>query len=220
MNLVTTPGHRKDHTRVYTLPGLLLALLLGLSLTAQAGPRLLVMGDSLSAAHGMESSSGWVALLAERLQHDWPQAEVTNGSISGETTAGGLSRLPKLLQQAQPQLVVLELGANDGLRGYPLREMRNNLRRVIELSRDAGAEVLLLGMQIPPNYGPRYSNQFQQTYTQLSDELDVPLVPFFLDGVAGIPDLNQADGIHPTAPAQPKLLDNVWPYVAEWLEGM
>ncbi len=215
MTLITTLLHRKDHTLFFPL---LLAGLLLSALPALAEPRLLVMGDSLSAAYGMDANKGWVALLNGRLQDDWPEATVTNGSISGETTAGGLARLPKLLQQAQPQLVVLELGANDGLRGYPLREMRNNLRRAIELSRDAGAEVLLLGMQIPPNYGPRYSNQFQQTYTELADELDVPLVPFFLDGVAGDPDLNQADGIHPTAPAQPRLLENIWPYVEQWLE--
>ncbi|MYM62918.1 arylesterase [Pseudomaricurvus sp. HS19] len=215
MTLVTTLLHRKDHN-VFLRP-LLVILLLG-AMPVLAEPRLLVMGDSLSAAYGMDAAKGWVALLNGRLQDDWPEAEVTNGSISGETTAGGLARLPKLLQQAQPQLVVLELGANDGLRGYPLREMRNNLRRAIEMSREAGAEVLLLGMQIPPNYGPRYSNQFQQTYSELAEELEVPLVPFFLDGVAGDPELNQADGMHPTAPAQPRLLENIWPYVEQWLE--
>lgn len=186
-----------------------LSLWLIAPLVATAEPRLLVLGDSLSAAYGMEIQQGWVSLLEQRMASKYPY-KVINASVSGETTGGGLARLPALLEQHQPRLVIVELGGNDGLRGYPLNIMKQQLARIIENSRAAGAEVLLVGMQIPPNYGPRYTNQFRDTYTQLAAQYDLPLVEFLLADVALNPQLMQKDGIHPTAEAQEKMLDNVW----------
>jgi acyl-CoA thioesterase-1 len=177
---------------------------------AATGP-VLVLGDSLAAAYGIRSDDGWVNLLRGRLQQASPPREVVNASISGETTAGGLARLPKLLEQHKPALVVVELGANDALRGLPLGAPRENLTRIITLSTQAGARVLLLGIEIPTNYGPQYRDGLRAMYRDLAAEFKLPLVPFLLDGVALDPDLMQADGLHPTAAAQPKLLDNVWP---------
>ncbi|MCR6653343.1 MAG: arylesterase [Cellvibrionaceae bacterium] len=186
-----------------------LSLWLIAPLVATAEPRLLVLGDSLSAAYGIEVQQGWVSLLEQRMASKYPY-KVINASVSGETTGGGLARLPALLEQHQPRLVIVELGGNDGLRGYPLNIMKQQLARIIENSRAAGAEVLLVGMQIPPNYGPRYTNQFRDTYTQLAAQYDLPLVEFLLADVALNPQLMQKDGIHPTAEAQEKMLDNVW----------
>jgi len=172
---------------------------------------LLVMGDSLSAAFGISVQQGWVALLSERLREQGSPLRVVNASISGETTQGGLTRLPTELARARPAVVVIELGANDGLRGQSLEAMRDNLRRMIRLSREAGARVLLVGMRIPPNYGPQYGEQFFHSFETVANETRVPLVRFFLEKVALRPGLMQEDGLHPTAPAQPLLLDTVWP---------
>lgn len=186
---------------------------------AADAPRLLVLGDSLSAAYGIEVQQGWVSLLEQRLEAKYPH-QVINASVSGETTGGGLARLPALLKQHQPELVIVELGGNDGLRGYPLNVMKQQLAEIIEISRDAGAQVLLVGMQIPPNYGVRYTNRFRDTYTELADQYDLPLVEFLLADVALNAKLMQKDGIHPTAEAQEQILDNVWPVLQPLLEQL
>lgn len=197
----------------YLTQGRWLALLLSWALlwagpATAASTTLLVMGDSLSAAYGIQRDAGWVSLLRERLGDD---IDVVNASISGETTSGGASRLPELLGQHGPDIVLVELGGNDGLRGLPPGQMRANLASMIEASQAHGAKVLLLGIEVPPNYGQAYADAFRRTYRELADEYDVPLVPFLLDGVALDRGLMQDDGIHPTAEAQPQLLDNVWP---------
>lgn len=178
---------------------------------AATPPRILVFGDSLSAAYGIELEAGWVARLQRRLRDGDRPHEVVNASLSGETTAGGRARLPALLADGPFDLVILELGGNDGLRGLSLTQTEDNLRAMIEAARDSGAQVLLLGMRLPPNYGSTYTEGFARIYTRLAAELDVPLVPFFLDGVATDTALMQPDRIHPRATAQPRLLDNVWP---------
>lgn len=178
---------------------------------AWAGP-VLVVGDSLSAAHNMPEEAGWVSLLEGRLKEEvGTPPEVINASISGETSAGGLSRLPDLLARHAPAVVVIELGGNDGLRGLPPQQLERNLDRMIALSREAGAQVLLLGIDIPPNYGEAYRRRFREVYARLAEAHEVPLLPFLLDGVALESGLMQADGIHPTAEAQARVLDNVWP---------
>lgn len=185
---------------------------------AQAGePVILVLGDSISAAYGMELKQGWVHLLQQRLQQQGYPQRVVNASISGETTAGGLARLPALLQQHAPAVVVIELGGNDGLRGLAMQQTRNNLARMIELVREQDARVVLLGMRLPPNYGPAYTDAFERMYAELATEYDLTEPPFLLEGVALRPELMQADGIHPTAPAQPRLLDNAWPALRQQL---
>ncbi|MEN8216998.1 MAG: arylesterase [Pseudomonadota bacterium] len=172
--------------------------------------RLLVIGDSLSAAYGIAPQEGWVHLLEQRLHETGSKYQIINSSISGDTTSGGHNRLAKILQQYQPSIVILELGANDGLRGLSLKAMRANLAAMIKQSQQAGARVLLLGMRIPPNYGKTYTARFHQIYYDLAATYDIALVPFFLEGVAGNRTLMQDDGIHPTAAAQERLLDNVW----------
>ena len=180
---------------------------------------ILVMGDSLSAAYGVETDTAWVNLLRERLdEEDHDQWQVVNASISGETTDGGARRLPDLLERHQPDIVILELGGNDGLRGFQPPVIRDNLSAMIEASREAGAQVLLVGMQIPPNYGQAYTRLFSQMYPELSDQYDTALVPFFLDGIYNSDGLMQDDGIHPTGEAQPLLLDNVWPHLQPLLQ--
>lgn len=188
---------------------LLLLLINSGSLQAAERPVILVMGDSLSAAYNLPASAGWVSLLEERLksQTNW---QVVNASISGETTSGGLTRLPRLLRQHQPDLVLLELGANDGLRGLPPKLISNNLEKMLTLSQESGAKVMLIGILLPPNYGPAYLAQFEQTYPNLAKKHQLPLVPFLLEGVADKPSLMQADGLHPTAEAQPIILETVW----------
>ncbi|NLC01174.1 MAG: arylesterase [Pseudomonas formosensis] len=194
-----------------------LLLLLALPVPAQ---NILLIGDSISAAFGLEIEQGWVSLLQKRLEEqDYPY-RVVNASVSGETTAGGLARLPALLEQVQPQLVIIELGGNDGLRGLPAANMQQNLSAMVEQSRASGADVILLGMRIPPNYGPRYNDAFEQVFVDLSQSLDVPLVPFLLEGVGTVPELMLDDGIHPGAAAQPLLLDNAWPVIRQWLDGI
>ncbi|MCQ4310697.1 arylesterase [Pseudomonas stutzeri] len=171
----------------------------------------LVVGDSISAAFGLETSQGWVHLLQQRLDAETPDYQVVNASISGDTTAGGLSRLPTLLEEHEPEVVILELGGNDGLRGQSPAQLKQNLAAMVEMSQEAGAKVLILGMLMPPNLGKRYTEAFAKVFPQVASEHDVPLVPFLLEGVAGVPSMMQGDQIHPTAEAQSKLLDNVWP---------
>lgn len=171
----------------------------------------LVLGDSLSSAFGIEEKQGWVSLLQTRLNQEKLTYKVINASISGETTAGGVSRLPKLLKLHQPGVVVLALGANDGLRGLSLNTMRSNLSRMIEEAKSHNAAVLLVGMQLPPNYGPAYIRLFQDTYITLAKEHEIPHVPFLLEGIGENKELFQQDGLHPTAKAQTRILDNVWP---------
>ena len=171
---------------------------------------LLVLGDSLSAAYGIELEQGWVALLQKKLQSNNSDIRVVNASISGETTSGGVTRLPQLLATHQPKWVVLELGANDGLRGTPVDIAKQNLGQMIEVSQAAGAQVMLLGMRIPPNYGPTYSRRFFSMYGELAKTYQTGLVPFFLEDVAPRRDLIQDDQLHPTAEAQPLLSARVW----------
>ncbi|WML91284.1 arylesterase [Thiothrix lacustris] len=175
--------------------------------TTPETPTLLVWGDSLSAAYGIAVDKGWVNLLQEKLGDDY---KVVNGSISGETSAGGLTRLPEALKTHQPAYVLLELGANDGLRGIDLPTMRSNLEQMVKLAQAAKAKVVLIGIKLPPNYGTTFTDKFDAVYTDLAKEYELPLVPFLLAGVAEDWDLMQADGLHPTAEAEPKVLDNVW----------
>ena len=172
---------------------------------------ILIVGDSISAAFGLDTRVGWVALLEQRLKQQGYDDKVVNASISGDTSAGGLARLPALLAAHKPEVVIVELGGNDGLRGQQPAQLKQNLAGMIGASQNAGAKVLLLGMQLPPNYGVRYTQAFAKVYDELAHEKQVALVPFFLQGVGGHPQLMQADGIHPAADAQGLLLDNVWP---------
>ncbi|WP_017901869.1 arylesterase [Pseudomonas asplenii] len=176
-----------------------------------AAGTVLIVGDSISAAFGLDTRVGWVALLEKRLRDEGFKDKVVNASISGDTSAGGQARLPALLAQHKPELVIIELGGNDGLRGQLPTQLKQNLASMIDDSRASGARVLLLGMQLPPNYGARYTKAFAEVYPALAEEKNVALVPFFLEGVGGHPELMQADGIHPAAAGQDKLLNNVWP---------
>ena len=178
--------------------------------TATAGT-VLIVGDSISAGFGLDTRLGWVSLLEQRLEREGHDDRVVNASISGDTSAGGQARLPALLTEHKPDVVIVELGGNDGLRGQPPAQLQQNLAAMIDAAKTAGAKVLLLGMQLPPNYGVRYTEAFARVYTQLADEKQIALVPFFLEGVGGHPELMQADGLHPAAAAQQRLLDNVWP---------
>jgi len=197
------------------LPCLLLVSLVAsigsLRATAAENGLVLVLGDSISAAYGMSPEQGWVKLLERRLAEEYPGHEVLNASISGETSAGGVSRLPRLLERHRPSLVIIELGGNDGLRGHPIGRLRENLETMIELSRASGAATLLLGMEIPPNYGSRYTRRFRESFQLVAERTGSALLPFMLDGVATERSLMQADGIHPKPEAQTILLDNVWP---------
>ncbi|KPA90855.1 MULTISPECIES: arylesterase [Pseudomonas] len=176
-----------------------------------AAGTVLIVGDSISAAFGLDTRVGWVALLEKRLRDEGFKDKVVNASISGDTSAGGQARLPALLAQHKPELVIIELGGNDGLRGQLPTQLKQNLASMIDNSRASGAKVLLLGMQLPPNYGARYTQAFAEVYPALAEEKNVALVPFFLEGVGGHPELMQADGIHPGPAGQDKLLNNVWP---------
>ncbi|MDI1298172.1 arylesterase [Methylotenera sp.] len=176
-----------------------------------ANPKILVFGDSLSAAYGIPKSQGWVALLQKKLADQHYQYDVINASISGETTSGGLTRLETALSKVQPNIIIIELGANDGLRGLPVKEMTENLNTMITQSKKANAKILLIGMKIPPNYGPKYTEAFRNTYPDLSLQHKVSLVPFLLENVAAQPKLIQDDGLHPNVSGQPILLDNIWP---------
>lgn len=177
-------------------------------------PVLLVVGDSLSAGYGLgDVDAGWVALLQSRLRREGYAIRVVNASISGDTTAGGRARLPAALARFEPAVTVLELGANDGLRGFPLDEMRDNLAAMITLAQEAGSRVVLLEMMIPTNYGPRYTGDFRERFARLAERFGIPLVPFILEDIALDLSLMQRDGIHPTEAAQPLMLDAVWPVV-------
>jgi acyl-CoA thioesterase-1 len=182
-------------------------------------PVILVFGDSISAGYGLPRvEQGWVALLQARLKNLGYGYQVVNASVSGETTAGGLARLPRALGLHHPAIVILELGGNDGLRALPVAQMRANLSRMAELSAGAGAKVLLLGMRMPPNYGPDYTTQFVRVYAEVAHDQKLTIVPFLLEGIALSPDLMQADGFHPNQSGQPKLLENVWPALKPMLE--
>ena len=176
-----------------------------------AAGTVLIVGDSISAGFGLDTRKGWVALLEQRLKQEGFDDKVVNASISGDTSAGGLARLPAALATHKPDVVVIELGGNDGLRGQPPAQLQQNLASMIQQSRDIGAKVLLLGMQIPPNYGKRYVEAFAKVFGDVAQKEKVPFVPFFLEGVGGHPELMQADGLHPAVAAQDKLLENVWP---------
>jgi acyl-CoA thioesterase I len=190
-----------------------LIVLLVASISAGAEtPVILVFGDSISAGYGLTRvERGWVALLQTRLKDQEYGYQVINASVSGETTAGGLARLPRALLLHKPQIVILELGGNDGLRALPIAQMRANLANMIDLATAAGAKVLLLGMRMPPNYGPDFTEQFRLCYSDLARDKKLPLVPFLLQNIALSPASMQADGIHPNESGQPLLLDNVWP---------
>ncbi|WP_286298378.1 arylesterase [Polynucleobacter sp. TUM22923] len=184
---------------------------------AQTNSVILVLGDSLSAEYGIPRGTGWTHQLEKKLQQDASHWSLFNASISGETTSGGVSRLPSLLAQKKPGIVMIELGANDALRGLPIAETEKNLRKMILDSKQAGAKVLLFGMQIPPNYGQAYTKQFKDLYATLAQEQKVELLPFFLNGVATNPALFQADRLHPNVEAQTVLYKNVWGAMAPYL---
>jgi acyl-CoA thioesterase-1 len=186
-------------------------LMLAAALAHSAPKTVLVLGDSLSAEYGLSRGSGWVALLEQKLKAEKIDATVVNASISGETTSGGRARLPALLALHKPALVVIELGANDGLRGLPVPAAEANIRAMIDLARKNQAQVLLVGMRMPPNYGRDYTERFFGMYKTVATQLKAPLVPFMLEGVAEKPALFQADRLHPTAQAHPVILANIWP---------
>lgn len=198
------------------LVGIAVSIAAYTAVAAQA-PVVLVLGDSLSAEYGLRRDTGWVKLLADRLAHNGSKYSVVNASLSGETTRGGRTRLPALLAQHRPAIVIIELGANDGLRGLPLSAMRENLAAMIDASRAAGARVLLVGMRIPPNYGREYADRFAATFEEVARQRKVGLAPFLLDGFADRLEYFQPDRIHPNERAQPLMLDNVWPHLAPLL---
>lgn len=186
---------------------LLAGLLLSVSVSAEPAPRLLVLGDSLSAGYGLEHlDQGWVSLMAQDLKNEY---KVINASISGDTTAGGLARLPALLDKYSPEILIIELGGNDGLRGYSLATLRQNLTQMVSLGQAAGAEVVVMEIQIPPNYGKRYTEKFTAVFGQVAADKDARLIPFFLTELALVDGMMQADGIHPTAAAQNTMKDQV-----------
>ena len=196
----------------------MLAVLVLAATAAHASPKMLVYGDSLSAAYGISQSSGWVSLLQERLKRKRLDYTVVNASISGETTSGGASRIEKTLAGQRPAILIVELGGNDGLRGLPLAQMRDNLAAIIRAGQKSGARVLLLGMRMPPNYGPKYTAEFESSFVNLARKFKTGLVPFLLEGVAGKRELFQEDNLHPTEAAQPIILDNVWKRLAPMLK--
>ncbi len=178
---------------------------------------IVVLGDSISASHGFEAQQGWVALMQQKIQADYPSYTIHNESISGDTTAGGLARLPHILKKYQPDIIMLELGANDGLRGMSLTVMQKNLSAIIEKSQKSGAQVLLLSMRIPSNYGRRFTDMFYNTYQKLSIQHDIPVVPFILESVALNKSQMQDDGMHPNALAQPSITEHIYPYLLKLL---
>jgi acyl-CoA thioesterase-1 len=196
-----------------------LIVLIVASASAQAeAPVILVFGDSISAGYGLAHvEQGWVELLKTRLKALGYGYQVVNASVSGETTAGGLARLPRALELHHPKIVILELGGNDGLRALPIGQMRANLTQMVDLASAAGAKVLLLGMRMPPNYGPQYTEQFAMVFSDLARDKKLPLVPFLLTDIALSPTLLQGDDIHPNALGQPILLENVWPMLKQML---
>ncbi|WP_321868273.1 arylesterase [Burkholderia ubonensis] len=213
----TTTRRNRRAALAALLSGVLAATAAGLACaatppTAPSGqPVIVVLGDSLSAEYGLPRDTGWVALLRQRLATERIDYSVANASVSGDTTSGGRARLPAVLARLKPAIVVVELGANDALRGVPLATTERNLREIVADAQHARAKVVLVGMFVPPNYGPDYTQKFHGIYTRLSKDLGVPLVPFLLAGIENRPDMFQADQIHPTRQAQGVLLDNVWP---------
>ena len=181
---------------------------------------MLIFGDSLSAGYGIDVDQSWAALLQARLEQQGYEHRVVNASISGETTEGGAARIEGALEQFSPQLVILELGGNDGLRGFPPARVQANLQKIVVAAHDSGAAVVLLGIRIPFNYGPRYSRAFEGAFRNVAEELEIPWVEFFMDGIALNDALLQADRIHPTAAAQPLLLDNAWPLISATLNSL
>lgn len=190
-----------------------LLLLICVQSYATETPTVLVFGDSLSAGHGIEVDQSWTALLQSRLDDQGYEHQVINASIGGDTTESGAARIGQAIETFAPSLIILELGGNDGLRGIPTDRMRGNLHKIIKTSKDSGAAVVLLGIRIPPNYGQRYIEDFDNVFRELAIELDVPWIEFFMEGVALHDELMQSDGIHPNADAQPILLDNAWPMI-------
>jgi acyl-CoA thioesterase-1 len=197
---------------------ILAAFALCSSTAYSASKSILVLGDSLSAEYGLARGTGWVSLLEKKLKAEKIDAAIVNASISGETTSGGRSRLQPLLEKHRPDIVVIELGANDGLRGLSLASTEENLRAMIRASQKAQAKVLLVGMQIPPNYGGNYTKRFAGVFPKLATETKASLVPFLLEGLLDKPQMFQSDRIHPTAEAQPLMLDAVWPYLKPLLK--
>jgi acyl-CoA thioesterase-1 len=189
----------------------------GRAATADPGS-ILVLGDSLSAGYGIRVEQGWVTLLQGRLKQQGYEYRVVNASVSGETTGGALARLPRALEIQKPSIVIVELGGNDGLRGLPIPDVRRNFESILRLSQQAGAKILLIGMRIPPNYGPAYTQAFHDLYGELAARYKVPLVPFFMEKVALDDSLMQEDGIHPNAQGQPRLLEQVWPMLKPLLK--
>ncbi len=179
-----------------------------------------VLGDSISAGYGLPAGTGWVSRLQDRLNRSGYSVQVVNESISGDTSAGGVSRIANALERHRPDLILIELGGNDGLRGLSIKAMRENLSKLITLSKDAGAQVVLLGMKIPPNYGPKYTKLFEQSYVEAAKQHQVPLLPFLLEGVGGHPHLMQEDRIHPNEAAQVVLMENVWNFLQtlQWID--
>ncbi len=219
--LSVVPGLRRrvtTHGGVALFVLALFALLLAPPALADDRQKLLVLGDSLSAAYGFDQDQGWVALLQQRIDAKALPWRVINASLSGETTGGGLARLPQLLERHEPDLVLIELGGNDGLRGYPLDQIADNLLHMARKSQDAGAAVILAGIEMPPNYNPRNQTALRDLYRNVATELDVPLIPFLLEDVALDSSLMQNDGIHPTAEAQPAVLDNAWAVIGDLLK--
>ncbi len=190
-------------------------LLVSLSATAKS---IVVLGDSISAAYGIEVGQGWVALVQDKLQEKHSNYNVNNESISGDTSAGGLARINDVLSRHKPKVVIIELGANDGMRGLSPAVLKNNLAEIARRAQESGAKVLLLSMRIPPNYGKRYTEMFYNVYPQLSKELDVPYVPFILEDVALAKQLMQQDGLHPNENAQAIIADKIWPHLVKLLE--
>ncbi len=189
------------------------------SVAADERAKILILGDSLSAGYRMDLSDSWTTLLQTKLDNLGYGYQVVNASISGDTTGGGLLRLPRALKVHQPEIVIIELGGNDGLRAYSIDTVRRNMTALVEKSQDSGAEVIVTGMQIPPNYGDAYANQFSAVFVEVAEATGAAVIPLFLQGVALDPDLMQADNIHPNAKAQPKLLDTVWAVLKPLLQN-
>jgi acyl-CoA thioesterase-1 len=196
----------------------LVVLLLAANAQGNGSPTILVFGDSLSAGFGIDVDHSWTALLQSRLEEQGYEHRVVNASISGETTEGGAARIESALTTFSPELIILELGGNDGLRGFPPERIRDNLEKIIQRSKSSGAAVVLLGIRIPTNYGPRYTEAFEAVYRQVADDLRVDWIEFFMDGVAMNDELLQADRIHPNTEAQPILLENAWPIISATLD--